>query len=138
MAEQMWDTATAPVVAAGPTARVLVVDDEPSMRQMLSFALRREGYDVTTADDGRTALEALRDGRFDLVVTDVRMPEVSGVDLLREAKRLDPALSIIMMTAYGSKETVLEALRLGATDYVEKTPNLRDELTLRVRKELDR
>nr|MBA3641501.1 response regulator [Acidobacteriota bacterium] len=88
MAEQMWDTATAPVVAAGPTARVLVVDDEPSMRQMLSFALRREGYDVTTADDGRTALEALRDGRFDLVVTDVRMPEVSGVDLLREAKQI--------------------------------------------------
>jgi DNA-binding NtrC family response regulator len=138
MAEQMWDTATAPPVAKAPTARVLVVDDEPSMRQMLSFALRREGYDVSTADDGRTALEAMRDGRFDLVVTDVRMPEVSGVDLLREAKRLDPSISIIMMTAYGSKETVLEALRLGATDYVEKTPNLRDELTLRVRKELDR
>ncbi len=138
MPEQMWDTATAPVAAAAPTARVLVVDDEPSMRQMLSFALRREGYDVATADDGRSALEALRDGRFDLVVTDVRMPDVSGVDLLREAKRLDPSLSIIMMTAYGSKETVLEALRLGATDYVEKTPNLRDELTLRVRKELDR
>src|SRR5918993_1451022 len=138
MPEQFWDTATAPPVAKAPTARVLVVDDEPSMRQMLSFALRREGYDVSTADDGRTALEAMRDGRFDLVVTDVRMPEVSGVDLLREAKRLDPALSIIMMTAYGSKETVLEALRLGATDYVEKTPNLRDELTLRVRKELDR
>jgi len=138
MAEQMWDTAPAPVVAAAPTARVLVVDDEPSMRQMLSFALRREGYDVSTADDGRTALEALRDGRFDLVVTDVRMPEVSGVDLLREAKQIDPTVIIIMMTAYGSKETVLEALRLGATDYVEKTPNLRDELTLRVRKELDR
>src|SRR5688500_17823231 len=138
MPEQMWDTATAPTVAAAPTARVLVVDDEPSMRQMLSFALRREGYDVATADDGRSALEALRDGRFELVVTDVRMPEVSGVDLLREAKRLDPALSIIMMTAYGSKETVLEALRLGATDYVEKTPNLKDELVLRVRKELDR
>ena len=69
MPEQMWDTATAPVAAAAPTARVLVVDDEPSMRQMLSFALRREGYDVSTADDGRAALEALRDGRFDLVVT---------------------------------------------------------------------
>ena len=138
MAEQTWDTATAPVAAAGPTGRVLVVDDEPSMRQMLSFALRREGYDVSTADDGRAALDAIRDGRFDLVVTDVRMPDVSGVELLREAKRLDPSLSIIMMTAYGSKETVLEALRLGATDYVEKTPNLRDELTLRVRKELDR
>ena len=138
MAEQIWDTATPPATPAAPTARVLVVDDEPSMRQMLSFALRREGYDVSTADDGRAALAALQGGRFDLVITDVRMPELSGVDLLREAKRIDPSVSIIMMTAYGSKETVLEALRLGATDYVEKTPNLRDELALRVRKELDR
>src|SRR5687768_10381313 len=130
--------AAAAAVAAAPSARVLVVDDEPSMRQMLSFALRREGYDVTTAEDGRAALEALRNGVFDVVITDVRMPELSGVDLLREARRLDPSISIIKMTAYGSKETVLEALRLGATDYVEKTPNLRDELSLRVRKELDR
>jgi two-component system response regulator PilR (NtrC family) len=138
MAEQTWDTATAPEATIASGARVLVVDDELSMRQMLSFALRREGYQVSTADGGQAALEALQGGRFDLVVTDVRMPDVSGVDLLREAKRLDPSLSVIMMTAYGSKETVLEALRLGATDYVEKTPNLRDELTLRVRKELDR
>ncbi|MEX1128017.1 MAG: sigma-54 dependent transcriptional regulator, partial [Vicinamibacterales bacterium] len=130
--------AAAAALAAPPSARVLVVDDEPSMRQMLSFALRREGYDVTTAEDGRTALQALEDGVFDIVITDVRMPELSGVDLLREARRLDPSVSVIMMTAYGSKETVLEALRLGATDYVEKTPNLRDELSLRVRKELDR
>src|SRR5687768_17234590 len=130
--------AAAAAVAAAPSARVLVVDDEPSMRQMLSFALRREGYDVTTAEDGRTALQALEGGVFDVVITDVRMPELSGVDLLREARRLDPSVSIIMMTAYGSKETVLEALRLGATDDVEKTPNLRDELSLRVRKELDR
>jgi two-component system response regulator PilR (NtrC family) len=130
--------AVAAALASPPSARVLVVDDEPSMRQMLSFALRREGYDVTTAEDGRTALQALEAGVFDVVITDVRMPELSGVDLLREARRLDPSVSIIMMTAYGSKETVLEALRLGATDYVEKTPNLRAELSLRVRKELDR
>jgi two-component system response regulator PilR (NtrC family) len=130
--------AAAAALAAPPSARILVVDDELSLRQMLSFALRREGYDVTTAEDGRTALQALEDGVFDVVITDVRMPELSGVDLLREARRLDPSVSIIMMTAYGSKETVLEALRLGATDYVEKTPNLRDELSLRVRKELDR
>lgn len=136
MAELISDAAAA--VAPTPSARMLVVDDEPSMRQMLSVALRREGYDVTTAEDGRAALRVLQDGVFDVVITDVRMPELSGVDLLREARRLDPSISIIMMTAYGSKETVLEALRLGATDYVEKTPNLRDELSLRIRKELDR
>ena len=138
MAQHAWDTAVhqpEPVVSA---ARVLVVDDEPSMRQMLSIALRREGYQVSTAEDGEAALAALAAGQLDLLITDVRMPEMSGVDLLREAKRLDPGLSVVMMTAYGSKETVLEALRLGATDYVEKTPNLKDELVLRVRKELDR
>ena len=134
MTERSTDTAA----TAATTARVLVVDDELSMRQMLSVALRREGYEVVVAEDGRAALAALQKGAFDVVITDVRMPELSGVDVLREAKRIDPAVPVIMMTAYGSKETVLEALRLGATDYVEKTPNLRDELSLRVRKELDR
>ena len=138
MAQQVWDTAVHPPQTAAPAARVLVVDDEPSMRQMLSIALRREGYQVSTAEDGESALAALAAGQLDLLITDVRMPEMSGVDLLREAKRIDPGLSVVMMTAYGSKETVLEALRLGATDYVEKTPNLKDDLVLRVRKELDR
>jgi two-component system, NtrC family, response regulator PilR len=138
MAQQVWDTAVHTPQTAAPAARVLVVDDEPSMRQMLSIALRREGYQVATAEDGESALAALAAGQLDLLITDVRMPEMSGVDLLREAKRIDPGLSVVMMTAYGSKETVLEALRLGATDYVEKTPNLKDDLVLRVRKELDR
>jgi two-component system response regulator PilR (NtrC family) len=138
MEERAWDTALAPAAVAASLAHVLVVDDEPSMRQMLSIALRREGYQVTAVDDGRAALATLEEGAVDVVVTDVRMPEFSGVDLLREAKRVDPAISVIMMTAYGSKETVLEALRLGATDYVEKTHNLKDELALRIRKELDR
>ena len=138
MTERAWDTALAPAAVAASLAHVLVVDDEPSMRQMLSIALRREGYQVTAVDDGRAALATLEDGAIDVVVTDVRMPEFSGVDLLREAKRVDPGISVIMMTAYGSKETVLEALRLGATDYVEKTHNLKDELALRIRKELDR
>ena len=138
MAQQVWDTAVHPPQTAAPAARVLVVDDEPSMRQMLSIALRREGYQVSTAEDGESALAALAAGQLDLLITDVRMPEMSGVDLLREAKRIDPGLSVVMMTAYGSKETVLEDLRLGATDYVEKTPNLKDDLVLRVRKELDR
>jgi two-component system response regulator PilR (NtrC family) len=138
MEQRGWDTALAPAAVAASLAHILVVDDEPSMRQMLSIALRREGYQVTAVDDGRAALAALEDSQVDMVVTDVRMPEFSGVDLLREAKRVDPSISVIMMTAYGSKETVLEALRLGATDYVEKTHNLRDELSLRIRKELDR
>ncbi len=136
--DRSWDTALQSAPARAPLGRVLVVDDELSIRQMLSFALRREGYDVTTAENGRAALTMLEDADVDVLVTDVRMPEMSGVALLAEAKRIDPAISVIVMTAYGSKETVLDALRLGATDYVEKTPNLKDELAVRIRKELDR
>ncbi|MEO5897936.1 MAG: sigma-54 dependent transcriptional regulator [Vicinamibacterales bacterium] len=138
MSDRSWDTALQPSAAKAPLGRVLVVDDELSIRQMLSFALRREGYEVSTAENGRAALEMLEEADVDVLVTDVRMPEMSGVTLLAEAKRIDPGISVIVMTAYGSKETVLDALRLGATDYVEKTPNLKDELAVRIRKEVDR
>jgi len=138
MTDRSWDTALQSPPARAPLGRVLVVDDELSIRQMLSFALRREGYDVTTAENGRVAVTMLEESDVDVLVTDVRMPEMSGVTLLAEAKRIDPAISVIVMTAYGSKDTVLDALRLGATDYVEKTPNLKDELAVRIRKEIDR
>ncbi|MEO6212129.1 MAG: sigma-54 dependent transcriptional regulator [Vicinamibacterales bacterium] len=138
MTDRTWDTALQSAAARAPLGRVLIVDDELSIRQMLAFALKREGYDVSTAENGRVALASLEDAAVDVLVTDVRMPEMSGVALLAEAKRIDPAVSVIVMTAYGSKETVLDALRLGAADYVEKTPNLKDELSLRIRKELDR
>jgi two-component system, NtrC family, response regulator PilR len=138
MTDRSWDTALQSPPAKAPLGRVLVVDDELSIRQMLSFALRREGYDVSTAENGRVAVTMLEGADVDVLVTDVRMPEMSGVALLAEAKRIDPAISVIVMTAYGSKETVLDALRLGATDYVEKTPSLKDELSVRIRKEVDR
>jgi two-component system response regulator PilR (NtrC family) len=105
---------------------------------MLSAALKREGYEVLLASDGRNALTALEAGSVDVVVTDIRMPQMTGIELLDAVKRIDPGLSVIMMTAYGSKDTVLDALRLGATDYVEKGDKLKDELTLRIRKELAR
>ena len=138
MTDRSWDTALQSPPVKAPLGRVLVVDDELSIRQMLSFALRREGYDVSTAENGRVAVTMLEESDVDVLVTDVRMPEMSGVALLSEAKRIDPGISVIVMTAYGSKETVLDALRLGAADYVEKTPNLKDELAVRIRKEVDR
>src|SRR6187431_3278191 len=121
MGQRAWDTTMQPAETARATGRVLVVDDEPSMRQMLSIALRRDGFEVTAAEDGASALGVLADHGADILVTDVRMPEMSGIELLAEARQIDPSLSVIVMTAYGSKETVLDALRLGATDYVEKT-----------------
>jgi two-component system response regulator PilR (NtrC family) len=136
--DRAWDTALQPAASSAPLARVLVVDDEPGIRVMLSAALKREGYAVLLASDARTALAALEAGPVDVVVTDIRMPHMTGIELLDAAKRVDPSLSVIMMTAYGSKDTVLDALRLGATDYVEKGDKLKDELMLRIRKELAR
>ncbi|HJR62011.1 MAG TPA: sigma-54 dependent transcriptional regulator [Vicinamibacterales bacterium] len=137
--DRAWDTALPPLAPAGsPLARILIVDDEPGIRLMLAAALKREGYEVQLATDGRSALAVLEGGPVDVVVTDIRMPQMTGIELLDAAKRIDPGLSVIMMTAYGSKDTVLDALRLGATDYVEKGDKLKDELTLRIRKELAR
>jgi two-component system response regulator PilR (NtrC family) len=120
------------------TSRVLVVDDERSMRELLSIVLRRDGYDVLLADTGKAALEILKRERVDILITDIRMPEMSGVDVLREAKLIDPAIICIVMTAFASTDTAVEALRLGAADYVHKSPNAVNDLRLRVRKEVER
>ena len=124
--------------AAGVQSRVLVVDDERSMRELLSIVLRRDGYDVLLASDGKAAVEQLKRERVDVLITDIRMPELTGVDVLREAKKIDPAIISIVMTAFASTETAVDALRLGAADYVHKSPNAVNDLRLRVRKELER
>ena len=138
IADRAWDTALHTPAPSGQPARVLVVDDEPGIRVMLSAALKRDGHEVLLATDAATALATIEADPVDLVVTDIRMPGMTGIELLEAAKRIDPALSVIMMTAFGSKDTVLDALRLGATDYVEKGDKLKDELLLRIRKELAR
>ena len=133
------DTTTPPAAAATDApARVLVVDDERSMRELLTIVLKRDGYDVLVAEDGARAIEVLKKQRVDILITDIRMPQISGVDVLREAKRIDPEIVSIVMTAFASTDTAVEALRLGAADYVHKSPSAANELRLRVRKELER
>src|SRR5215203_2788206 len=135
------DTQVADPVAvppASPAYRVLVVDDERSMRELLSIVLRRDGYEVRIAADGRAAIDLLKRERVDVLITDIRMPEMTGVDVLREAKTIDPGIISIVMTAFASTDTAVEALRLGAADYVHKSPNAVNDLRLRVRKELER
>jgi len=100
--------------------RILLVDDEPSIRQLLSYRLKREGFDVVLAENGREAVRLIEAGGIDLLVSDIRMPDMSGVEVLRAAKQFDPDILGIMITAYASKETSVEALRLGASNYVEK------------------
>ena len=108
------------------------------MRELLTILLARDGYDVLVAEDGRSGIEILRKERIDVLITDIRMPEVNGVDVLREAKRIDPEITSIVMTAFASTDTAVEALRLGAADYVNKSPGAANELRMRVRKELER
>lgn len=116
--------------------RILVVDDEPSMREMLRIVLRRDGYDVALAQNGHEAIQQLQAGPFDMLLSDIRMPDMSGVDVLRTAKSLDPQIIAFMMTAFASTETAVEAMRLGALDYFTKPFNM-DELRLKVRQHLE-
>jgi two-component system response regulator PilR (NtrC family) len=126
----------APVEEANAKPRILVVDDEPSMRDMLRIVLRRDGYDVVVAEDGRQALQVLERERVDLLLSDIRMADISGVDVLRAAKQANRDIVAFMMTAFASTETAVEAMRLGAVDYFTK-PFSMDELRLKVRQHVE-
>jgi nitrogen regulation protein NR(I) len=115
--------------------QVLIVDDEPNLRKILSAQLTRDGYDVLTAEDGEKGLEALREHHIDLVITDLKMPKVDGMALLREALREEPELPIVMITAHGTIDTAVEALKTGAFDYLTK-PFDKDEVRQIVAKAL--
>jgi len=100
--------------------QLLIVDDEPSMRRMLEILFAQEGYAVQSADSAEAALEALGAKPFDLIISDIRMPGLSGMDLLRRLKGEDSSTEVILMTAYASTDSAIEALKLGAFDYVTK------------------
>jgi len=108
-----------------------VVDDEPAQRELVGGFLRKQGFDVAEAPDGRTALERFRKEPFDLLLTDQRMPGLSGLELLEAARAVTPAVSMIIMTAYGTIETAVAAIKGGAADYLTKPLNL-DELLHRI------
>lgn len=100
--------------------QILVVDDECSMRLALSEALRRVGYGIDMAEDGFEALQKFRKGGFQLVISDVKMPKMSGLDVLKEIKRMSPHTPVIMVTGYGTIENAVEAMKEGAADYILK------------------
>src|SRR5689334_22437113 len=91
--------------------RILIVDDEPSMRDMLRIVLRRDGFDVVVAANGREAIDTLQRERVDLLLSDIRMPDVSGVEVLRAAKDVNKDLIAFMMTAIASTDSAVEAMR---------------------------
>src|ERR1700735_3563886 len=100
--------------------QVLIVDDEPNLRKILSAQLSRDGYDVLTAEDGEQGLHLLREHHIDLVITDLKMPKVDGMTLLKRALEEEPELPIVLITAHGTIDTAVEALKRGAFDFVTK------------------
>jgi DNA-binding NtrC family response regulator len=117
--------------------RILIVDDEDGMRRLLSRVLTREGYETSAVGSGAEALRLVASERFDLVVTDIKMPEMDGLQLLAELKEYEPSLPIIVITAYGTIENAVQALRSGAYDYIAK-PFENDEIKLTVAKAFER
>src|SRR5947209_7407999 len=99
--------------------RVLIVDDEQSICDVLQISLRKEGYDVSSDTNPRRALERFRKEHFD-VVQDLKMPEMDGIDLLRELRKVNEDSVVIIMTAYSTWDRAVEAMRLGAYDYIKK------------------
>ena len=112
---------------------ILIVDDEENIRHMLSLLLEREGYSVETASDGLLALERIRQGEFDIVLCDVRMPNMTGLELLQHLRDEELATTVIVMSAYGNVDTAITAMKNGAYDYLSK-PFKKDEVLLTLRK----
>jgi DNA-binding NtrC family response regulator len=119
------------------TTKILIVDDDPRMRKSLANLLHREGYVITEAPGGKEAADHLGRDVFDLVIADLKMEPVSGLDLLRLVKQMSPDVEVILITAYGTIEVAVEAMKLGAFDFITK-PFQVEEILLRVRNALEK
>src|SRR5499426_4057911 len=116
--------------------RILIADDHDSLRRGLAQALAEGGHDVDEAPNGNAAIEKLHEGYFDVVISDLKMGGSDGLDVLRTAKSLHPTTSFILMTAFGSVNTAVEAMKHGAFDYVQK-PFEVEEMEVKVDKALE-
>src|SRR5688500_7122416 len=116
---------------------LLIVDDENGYREVLKKIFEAEGYSVSTATDGRSALTYLSSKQCDLIVSDVRMPDIDGIRLLKEAREANPDIGVVLMTAFGTIDTAREALKLGADDFIQKPFN-NEELKMIVERSLER
>ena len=105
---------------------ILVVDDENSMREFLEIMLTQDGYQVTLAENGEKACRILDESRFDLVITDIRMKDIDGIGVLKKAKSVDPAPTVVLISAFATAETAVEAMREGAYDYIPKPFKVRE------------
>src|ERR671933_408367 len=118
-------------------ANLLIVDDEQGMRQLLTHVFGRAGHAVRAAENGAKALELLRQEPADLIVSDVKMPDMNGIELLRKVREFLPDVGVVMMTAFATVETAREAFKLGADDFIQKPFDV-EEMKLIVEKALER
>ena len=114
---------------------ILLIDDDDSLRKVIAHHLTSDGYRVISASGGKEGIELFKRGEFDLVITDLKMPDMDGMEVLREIKLLRDDVVVIMITAYGTIEKAVEALKAGAFDYITKPLN-RDELKITIGKAL--
>ncbi len=116
--------------------RILVVDDHDSLRKGLVRALTNAGHDVEEAANGTAAIERLQDSQFDVVLTDLRMGGADGMDVLRTTRSIQPSAAVILMTAFGSIHTAVEAMKIGAFDFVQKPFEI-EEMELKIEKAIE-
>jgi CheY-like chemotaxis protein len=124
MADNLVEQNTPSAVKRGSPAKILVVDDEAAITDLLQVCLAEKGYAVSTAANGKEALEALRAEEFDLIITDLRMPRLDGLQLLKAAKDINPRLPVIFISGYGEAKTVVAALKAGAENFLAKPLDL--------------
>ena len=119
-----------------PQGRILVVDDDHLMREFLDETLRRADYSVDLASTGDEALERIKSKEYDVILSDIRMPKKSGMELLKAVRENSPQSKIMLMTAYGTIENAVEAMKLGAFDYVTK-PFSADDIELKMKRAVE-
>lgn len=117
--------------------KVLIVDDEENVRHMLSVLLKKEGYDIETAASAKSAIDKSNKESYDFILSDIRMPQMDGLQFLKKVKKINPNLIVIIMSAYGNVDTAIEAMKLGAYDYISK-PFKPDEVLLTLKKAEER
>src|SRR6202043_3649019 len=123
----------------GRVANILVCDDERSICEMLDIALRRDGHRVETGQSGQAAKNKIDGNLFDLIITDIKMPNIDGIEVLRHAHRVSPDSPVILITAVDDYEAAVEAVKAGgASDYIRKSPGLVDEIRLAISRVLEK
>src|SRR5215470_272252 len=118
---------------------ILICDDERSICEMLDITLRRAGYKVETVNSGEAAKRKLDSALYDVVITDIKMPNINGIEVLRHAHQVSPDSAVILMTAVDDYEAAVEAVKAGgASDYIRKSPGLVDEIRLAISRSLEK